>query len=34
LLLEPTFFLKYRIEIIQDMGRGVKMVVEAEKGRE
>jgi hypothetical protein len=25
---------KYRIEFIQGMGRGVKRVVEAEKGRE
>ena len=27
-------FLKYRIECIQGMGREVKRVVEAEKGRE
>ena len=30
----PDTILKYRIEFIQGMGRGVKRVVEAEKGRE
>jgi hypothetical protein len=28
------FFSQYRIEFIQGMGRGVKRVAEAEKGRE
>jgi hypothetical protein len=28
------FFLKYRIEFIQGMGKGTKRVVEAEKARE
>ena len=27
------FFFKYRIECIQGMGRGIKRVVEAEKGK-
>jgi hypothetical protein len=28
------FFVLYRIEFIQDMGRGVKRVAETERGRE
>ena len=31
---DTSFFLKYRIEFIQGMGRRVKRVVEAEKGGE
>jgi hypothetical protein len=33
-LRDPPQMVEYRIEFIQGMGRGVKRVVEAEKGRE